>query len=69
MEANGRPLDWREDQQMAVNLANGLFKLLPTKDYDPEDEHWEFLPASIVRAKEVLGTDGVYLLAVASPQP
>ena len=36
-------------------LGNGLFKLLATENYDPEDEHWEFLPGATVRA---------YLLAV-----
>jgi len=48
-----------------VVLGNGLFKLLPTEDYDPNDEHWEFVPGSIVRAKEVRNVDGTYLLAVA----
>ena len=47
-----------------VVLGSGLFKLLPTNDYDAGDEHWEFLPGSIVRAKEVRGVDGIYLLAV-----
>jgi len=41
--------------------------LLPTADYDPDDEHWEFLPGSIVRAKEVRDVEGVYLLAVEGP--
>ena len=48
-----------------VVLGNGLFKLLPTANYDPNDEHWEFVPGSIVRAKEVRNVDGTYLLAVA----
>jgi hypothetical protein len=48
-----------------VVLGNGLFKLLPTDNYDPNDEHWEFVPGSIVRAKEVHNVDGAYLLAVA----
>jgi hypothetical protein len=47
-----------------VVLGNGLFKLLPTDKYDPKDEHWEFVPGSIVRAKEVRNVDGTYLLAV-----
>jgi hypothetical protein len=49
----------------AVILGDGLFKLMPTANYDPDDEHWEFLPGSIVRAKEVRNADGMYLLAVA----
>ena len=47
-----------------VVLGKGLFKLLPTNDYDAGDERWEFLPGSIVRAKEVRGVEGIYLLAV-----
>jgi hypothetical protein len=48
-----------------VVLGNGLFKLLPTDNYDPNNEHWEFVPGSIVRATEVRNVDGTYLLAVA----
>jgi hypothetical protein len=39
--------------------------LLPTDNYNPDDEHWEFLPGTIVRAKEVRNADGSYLIAVA----
>ena len=52
-----------------VVLGNGLFKLLPTDNYDPNDEHWEFIPGSIVRAKEVRNLAGAYLLAVAQEAP
>jgi hypothetical protein len=30
-------------------LGDGLFKLLPTPNYDTDDEHWEFGPGSVVR--------------------
>lgn len=50
-----------------VIVGHRLFRLLPTTDYNPDDEHWEFLPGSIVRAKEVRNDDGVYLLAVEGP--
>jgi len=30
-------------------LGNGIYRVLATPDYDPEDEHWEFPPGSIVR--------------------
>jgi hypothetical protein len=30
-------------------LKNGFYKVLPTHDYDPEDEDWEFIPGSVVR--------------------
>ena len=35
----------------AIDMGNGIYKLLGTPYYDPEDEIWEFLPGSIVRAK------------------
>ena len=35
----------------AIPLGNDFYKLLPTDDYDPEDVIWQFLPGSIVRAK------------------
>lgn len=42
-------------------LGGDHYRLLPTPDYDPDDEHWEFLPGSIVRCnKEV--RDGEELL-------
>jgi hypothetical protein len=48
----------------ALVLGNGLFKLLPTEIYDPEDEHWEFLPGATVRAAKVRDAGRSYLLAV-----
>jgi hypothetical protein len=48
-----------------IVLENGLIQLLPTDNYDPDDEHWEFLPGSIVRAKEIRNADRSYLVAVA----
>jgi len=48
-----------------IVLGNDLFELLPTDNYDPDDEHWEFLPGSIVRAKEALDGDRIYLVATA----
>ena len=48
----------------AVQVGIDSFKLLATPNYDPEDEHWEFLPGSVVRC-ETRGHDGKqYLLAV-----
>jgi hypothetical protein len=35
-------------------LAGDVYRLLPTPDYDPDDEHWEFPPGSVVRCvKEI----------------
>ena len=33
----------------AEALEGGFFRLLPTPEYDPDDEHWEFTPGSVVR--------------------
>jgi archaellum component FlaG (FlaF/FlaG flagellin family) len=30
-------------------LQDGFFKVLPTANYDPDDECWEFVPGSVVR--------------------
>lgn len=32
----------------AVDLGSGRYRLLPTPDYDPDDETWEFLPNTVV---------------------
>lgn len=50
---------------LAEPVGSGLYRLLPTADYDPEDEIWEFPPGSIVRCEERQGREGTYLLAVA----
>ncbi len=33
----------------ALFLGDDLYCVLSAPDYDPEDEHWEFIPGSIVR--------------------
>lgn len=35
----------------AVPLGNGIYRILPTPDYDPEDEIWEFLPGPLYVVK------------------
>lgn len=32
-----------------VLLGGGVYRLLPTSDYDPDTEHWQFPPGSVVR--------------------
>ena len=32
----------------AVKLGENLYRVLPTQDYDPNDEEWEFPPGSVV---------------------
>ena len=35
----------------AEPVEGGLFRVLPTPNYDPEDEVWEFPPGSVVRCE------------------
>jgi hypothetical protein len=46
-------------------LGDGSFQLLPTSDYDPEIETWEFLPGSKVQLERTARNGGPILLAVA----
>jgi hypothetical protein len=53
---------WRPTE--AVSVGDGLFKILPTPEYDPEDEVWEFPPGSIVRCEKRRNDSGEYIVAV-----
>jgi len=47
-----------------ISLGNSRFKLLPTEDYDPEDEIWEFQPGSVVECEfRELGGEKVLVAA------
>lgn len=48
----------------ALDLGDGRFRLLPTANYDSEDEIWEFPPGSTVRAEVRTRQSGTYRLAV-----
>ena len=48
----------------ALDMGDGIFELLPTPDYDPEDEEWEFPPGSLVRVERRSDAKGEYLIAV-----
>jgi len=49
----------------AEELGHGLFRILPTAEYDPEDEHWEFPPETIVACEKRADDSGAeFLLAV-----
>lgn len=39
-------------------ISEGIYRVLPTVNYDPEDEVWEFLPGTIVRCKEKAVLEG-----------
>lgn len=54
---------WRPTN--AVILGNGLFEVLPTPEYDPEDEKWKFPPGSIVRLIEKRSGSELISIAVA----
>jgi hypothetical protein len=41
---------WRPTQ--AISLGKDLYKVLPTPDYNPRSELWEFLPGSTVRCEK-----------------
>jgi hypothetical protein len=48
----------------ALSLGNGLYRILPASDYDPEDAEWEFPPGSIVRCEERQHHQKRYLQAI-----
>jgi hypothetical protein len=46
----------------AVSMGNATFLVLPTSDYDPDDEVWEFLPGSLVACdKEIKGGEEILI--------
>lgn len=49
LHVSGKKLMQKTD---AIDLKNGLYKLLPTTDYDPQNSVWEFTPGSIVKVVE-----------------
>jgi hypothetical protein len=38
-------------------IVENIFQVLPTNDYDPELEEWEFIPGTIVKCKLQKKTD------------
>jgi hypothetical protein len=44
--------------------GSAISRVVPTPDYDTEDETWEFRPGSVVRCEKRQGSSGEYLLAV-----
>ncbi len=47
----------------ALLVKDGVYRLLPNHDYNPEDEQWEFPPGSMIRVTRKISCDGDYLLA------
>ncbi|MEK7728391.1 MAG: hypothetical protein AAB354_08240 [candidate division KSB1 bacterium] len=51
-------------------LGGDVYRLLPSVDYDPEDEHWEFTPGSIVRClTEVKGNEEILVAREGVKEP
>jgi hypothetical protein len=48
----------------AVSLGQGKYQLLPPDNYDSEDEHWEFIPGSIVEVVSTTVDGKLILLAI-----
>jgi len=53
---------WRPTE--GEEIADMIFKVLPTQNYDPEDEHWEYPPGTLVHCSYKTLDDGEALVAV-----
>lgn len=52
---------------ISEEISENVFRVMPTEDYDPEDETWEFLPGDIVicRPEVKSGPEGKETVLVA----
>lgn len=57
----GTPV-YRPTQGMMIEDL--IFEVLPTEDYSPEDEHWEFPPGKIVRCKKEIYGGNEIIVAI-----
>jgi hypothetical protein len=48
----------------ALDLGDGLYKIMATPYYNPDDEVWEFPPGSIVKGERRVNLDKEILLAI-----
>ncbi len=46
----------------AIPMGGGLYQILSTPYFNPEDEVWEFLPGSIVRVERKTSGNGEEIL-------
>jgi hypothetical protein len=51
----------------AEPLGQGVFKVLPTSNYNPQDEKWEFPPGSLVECEKRKLEGDEALVAVKAP--
>lgn len=49
---------------LAECMPNGLYRLIATPEYDPDDEHWEFLPDQLVKCQSITLHEGERLVAI-----
>jgi len=47
-----------------LEVEKGVYEILPTADYDPSDEEWEFPPGTLVRIQRRKAHDGDYFIAI-----
>lgn len=59
---NQRREAWRPTKAMQV--GDGLFRLLPITDCEDQDEQWEFSPGSVVGCETKVDVSGKYLRAI-----
>ena len=46
-----------------VKLSERVYRVLPTQDYDPDDEEWEFPPGSVVECTREIRSGQEILVA------
>lgn len=39
-------------------IEDNIFRILPTENYNPDDETWEFPPGTVVRCERKISPDG-----------
>lgn len=50
-------------------IGEGICRILPTPNYNPEDEKWEFLPGTIVKYKTSKTDEGLAIWVATSNDP
>ena len=53
----------------ARKVGDATYELLRPSDYNPDDEHWQFPPGSLVQCALRRNADGEFLAAVRLQEP
>ena len=53
---------WRMTKGIKIN--NSVYKILPTDNYDPKEENWEFKPGDFVQCEKRVKEGRIILLAI-----